>query len=163
MEAVVVGGSAITIHVPDVYTSYDIDLAVINGTRRRAFQKALEEINFHAADRSFAHPDTLYTVDFVAETPYIDQHAITEFVEIQTTLGNVRTYRLEDALADRIAAFVHWSDGESLAVAERTVSAACGKIKRERLAAALSMIDADYPGAAQRIAFARERLMEKLT
>jgi hypothetical protein len=40
---VAVGGSAITIHVPHVYTSHDIDLAVINGARHRALQKALEE------------------------------------------------------------------------------------------------------------------------
>jgi hypothetical protein len=162
MEAVVVGGSAITVHVPHVYTSHDIDIAVINGARRRRLQKALEEIGFHTADRIFAHSDTPYTVDFVAETPYIDQHAITNFVEIQTTFGNVRTYHLEDALADRIAAFVHWNDGESLAVAKRTVAAAWEKITRERLDEALSMIDIGYPGAAERITFARERLMEKL-
>ena len=162
-DAVVVGGSAITIHVPQVYTSFDIDLAVTNGARRHGFQKALEEIGFHACGRNYAHPDTVYTVDFVAETPYIDQHAITEFIEVQTSLGVVRTYRLEDALADRIAAFVHWKDGESLAVAERIVEAVPGKLTPTRLHESLAMIDASFPGAAQRVDFARKRLMEKLS
>lgn len=161
-EVVVVGGSSITLHAPQVYTSHDIDFAVTNGARRRALQKALEEIGFRADGRSFAHPDTPYTVDFVAETPSIDQHAITDFVEIRTSLGSVRTYRLEDALADRIAAFVHWSDRESLAVAERVVAAVPERLTQARLDQALAMIDASYPGAGERAAFARERLASRL-
>jgi hypothetical protein len=101
-------------------------------------------------------------VDFVAETPSIDQHAITDFVEIRTLLGPVRTYHLEDALADRIAAFVHWSDRESLVVAERVVAAAPERLTQARLDQALAMIDVSYPGAGERVAFARARLSSRL-
>jgi hypothetical protein len=161
-EVVVVGGSAVTIHAPQVYTSHDIDLAVTSGARRRALQKALEEIDFQASGRGFAHPDTPYTVDFVAETPSIDQHVITDFIEVRTPLGSVRTYRLEDALADRIAAFVHWNDRESLNVAERVVAAVPERLTLERLDRALGMLDARYPGGAERLAFARSRLVARL-
>ncbi len=42
IEVVVVGGSAITSHVPEVYTSTDIDFAVTSGIDRRRIARALK-------------------------------------------------------------------------------------------------------------------------
>jgi excinuclease UvrABC helicase subunit UvrB len=90
IEVVVVGGSAITSHAPDVYTSMDIDLAVTSGIDRRKIGRALGEIGFQQRGRVFVHPDTRYELDIVADRPYIEQQPIFEFTEIKTPAGGVR-------------------------------------------------------------------------
>jgi predicted nucleotidyltransferase len=158
VEVVVVGGSAITAHVPDVYTSMDIDFAVTAGIDRRKISGALLDLGFKERGRVFASPETLYTLDFVADTPYIDQRAISEYVELRTSAGTFRVYRLEDAIADRIAAFVHWSDSESLDVAERAVAATKERTSWELIEAALSAIETLDADATARMELARSRL-----
>jgi ActR/RegA family two-component response regulator len=74
----------------------------------------------------------------------------------------VRVLRLEDAIADRIAAFLHWSDSESLDVAERSIAAARDRLTWERVDAALLRLDTSTKESAQRMAFARDRLRRAL-
>ncbi len=158
IEVVVVGGSAITSHVPEVYTSMDIDFAVTSGIDRRRIARALNELGFHKRGRVFLHPETVYALDFVAERPYIDQEPVYDFAEIHTSVGSVRVLHLEDAIADRVAAFLHWSDSESLGVAERSAAAARDHLTWERIDVALRKLDTSLPERTQRITLARERL-----
>ena len=158
IEVVVVGGSAITSHVPNVYTSMDIDFAVTSGADRRRITRVLTELGFQRRGRIFVHPDTRYSLDFVADTPYIDQEPVHEFAEVETSRGTVRVLRLEDAIADRVAAFLHWSDSESLDVAERSAAAARTRLTWKGVDAALRKLDTRLPESAQRAAVARERL-----
>src|SRR5436853_2415561 len=97
IEVVVVGGSAITSHVPAVYTSVDVDFAVTSGINRRKITLALGKLGFQQHGRIFVHPGTPYSLDFVAERPYIDQEPVYDFAEIQTPFGTVRVLHLEDA------------------------------------------------------------------
>ncbi|HEX5274624.1 MAG TPA: hypothetical protein VFW34_05050 [Candidatus Rubrimentiphilum sp.] len=158
IDVVVVGGSAITAHVPDVYTSMDIDFAVTTGIDRRKISRALRDLGFHEQGRVYASPSTIYVLDFVADVPHIDQHAITEYVELQTAAGTFRVYRLEDAIADRVAAFIHWSDSESLGVAERTVKASKERTSWNRIESALSQIEILNADAVARMELAQARL-----
>jgi len=158
VESVVVGGSSVTIHVPAVYTSADIDLALISGFNRLKVARGLGEIGFHESGRDFVHPETPYTIDLVAETPYVDQRPIREFCTVKTTTGLVRTYCIEDAIADRIAAWVHWSDSESLDVAERAVAASREAIRAERLTFALNALETGDRRGTERLELARSRL-----
>jgi len=158
IPVVVVGGSAITMHAPHVYTSKDVDFAAIRGTTRRAFAAALKSLGFTARGRDFVHPDTPYTLDLVADTPYIDQRPITAFATVKTRHGPVKVYKLEDALADRVAAFLHWGDLESLEVAEQAVSAGSTTVSWTRLETALRKLDASLPEAARRLESAIDQL-----
>ena len=158
IEVVVVGGSAITAHVPDVYTSMDIDFAVTSGLDRRKISRALLSLGFHERGRVFENPETVYVLDFVADTPYIDQRAISEYVDLSTSAGTFSVYRIEDAIADRVAAFIHWSDSESLDVAERTVAAARERISWQFLETALSQIETPNPDAIARMELVRTRI-----
>jgi hypothetical protein len=154
----VVGGSAVTLYAPEVYTSKDIDFAALHGTTRRTFAAALKPLGFTPSGRDFAHPDTQYTLDLVADTPYIDQRPITAFATIKTRAGPVTVYRFEDALADRIAAFIHWGDQESLDVAGRALAAHPRVIPWSRIGSALGQLDASLPEAARRLEIAVNRL-----
>lgn len=71
-------------------------------------------------------------------------------------------YSLEDAIADRVAAFLHWSDSESLGVAESTVAAARGRLTWHKIDDALQLLDASDPDTQLRFKLARERLEKAL-
>jgi hypothetical protein len=158
IEVVVVGGSAITSHVPAVYTSMDIDFAVTSGADRRTIVRALSDLGFRQQGRVFVHPQTVYTLDFVADSPHIDREPVYDFAEIHTSVGTVQALRLEDAIADRVAAFLHWSDSESLDVAERSISAARERLTWDRIDASLLKLDTSAADSRRRMALARERL-----
>ena len=158
IRVAVVGGSAITSYVPEVYTSKDIDFAAVDGTSRRAFTQALAPLGFRPRGRDFVHPKSSFTLDLVADTPYVDQRPITEFETIKTRYGPVRVYSFEDAIADRIAAFLHWGDSQSLDVAEQALKARSSKTSWRRVTAALRKLDTSDPQAARRLTMALKRL-----
>src|SRR5207245_11134930 len=79
IEVVIVGGSAITSHVPAVYTSMDMDFAVTSGSDRHTIVRALSVVGFQQRGRIFVHPDTVYTVDFVPDNTHHDPTAIHVF------------------------------------------------------------------------------------
>lgn len=158
IEAVVVGGSAITVHVPDVYTSSDIDLALISGFNRSRAARALEDLGFQERGRDFVHPKSAFSIDLVAQTPYIDQRPIREFCTLETNAGPLRAYYLEDAIGDRVSAWVHWSDSESLKVAERALEPTRNRIDRKRLVTALDSIETGDRPSKDRLDLARAKL-----
>ncbi len=140
IETVVIGGSAITAHAAQVYTSRDIDFATPGGESVRRITASLARIGFARHGRIYAHPDTAYTLDFIADTPYIDQRPIVEYAELSTPFGSFKVYRVEDAIADRVGHYVHWSDNEALEVAERVASACKEQIAEPALENALNQL-----------------------
>lgn len=158
----VVGGSAITLHSPDVYTSHDIDLAVLTGIDRRAIETALSGLGYSREGRSYVHPRSSFTIDIVADTPYIADRPIKTYAEVETKLGPVRTLAIEDALADRIAAFLFWNDSQSLDVAERVCADRARDVRWHRLIDAFDALGATDTISAQKLAFATRRLKESL-
>jgi hypothetical protein len=148
--------------VPDVYTSHDIDLAILTGFDRPAVAKALRELDFAEDGREFVNPTTPYSVDLVAATPYIDQRPILEFDTIPTPAGPVRTYFIEDALADRIAAWLYWADSQSLELAERVAAAARSRILRDRLESSVGALSTGDRVTEERMRVAHDRLQRAL-
>jgi hypothetical protein len=158
IKAAVVGGSAVTAYVPDVYTSHDIDFAAINGASRREFGAAVAKLGFHASGRDYVNPDVEFSLDLVADTPYVDQRAIKDFTTMPTRFGPVWVLQFEDAIADRIAAFLHWSDSQSLEVAERAVRAYALHISWKSIERALDGLDSSGADGHARLALAKRRL-----
>ena len=158
IRPVVVGGSAITAHVPLVYTSNDIDLAIVSGVAHRRIAPALAEIGFVLKGRSYENPTTPFPIDIVADTPWVDQRPILEYARIETDVGAFDTLRLEDAVADRIAAFLYWNDSESLDVAERAVAGAHKRPSWEVLHATLLQLESGGGEIGKRFELALERL-----
>jgi predicted nucleotidyltransferase len=160
MRIVVVGGSAITIHVPSVYTSGDIDLAVTSGIDKPKIIASLGKLGFRQDGRPFINSTTPFTIDIVADTPFVGDRPIYDVDEIETPSGNVTVLRLEDAIADRIAAFLYWKDSESLDVAERSVKAGRHKMSWDVLEGAVSQLDHSGFDLERRFALASERLRQ---
>ncbi len=154
----IVGGSAVTLHAPESYTSMDIDLAVLSGIERKKIDAALMSLGYTKSGRNYVHSDSKWTIDVVADTPFIGTRAIEEFAVLPTQFGDVRALRVEDAIADRLAHFIHWSDSEALAIAEKLAKVKAEQLDWEALARATDALDVDDTASKQRLAFALRKL-----
>jgi hypothetical protein len=141
-----------------VYTSDDIDFAAPANQTRKEIASALAQIGFFPKGRIFVHADCRYTLDFVATTPHIDRRPVTRFEVVQTAYGSVRVYAPEDAIADRIAAWVHWSDSESLGVAEEATRQLAGRMNVKSVDDRLAQLSPGDQSAQLRLFRARERI-----
>lgn len=150
----VVGGSAVTLHAPDTYTSADIDLVALSGIERKKIDAALASLGYVRKGRNYVHSESEWTLDVVGDSAFIGSRSIETFVTISTRFGDVQVLRVEDAIADRIAHFLHWSDSEALSIAEALARAKADELDWNALMKALESLDASGPGARQRLDFA---------
>jgi excinuclease UvrABC helicase subunit UvrB len=150
----VVGGSAVTLHAPQSYTSMDIDLAALSGIERSKIDDALASLGYTKNGRNYLHSESRWTIDIVADTPFIGNRPIEQFATIATQFGEVNVLRIEDALADRIAHFLHWSDSEALSIAAALAREKASEIDWNALTIATDSLDASDAESKQRLAFA---------
>lgn len=117
-EPVVVGGSAATIHAPEVYRSSDVDMIVQAGiSDPRAVVAAMAALGFSLRSSMFFHESNPYTVEFVPSPVSVANDIIEDFARIDTAFGPVLVLHAEDAVCDRLNKFVAWNDLDSLDVA----------------------------------------------
>ena len=159
IDVAVVGGSAVTAHAPNLYTSEDVDFAVLSAQSTHEIGLVLTQLGFVRQGRVWQHADVKYTLDFVAHTPYIDQRPISDFTEVATRVGGVKVYRIEDAIADRLAHFIHWSDTEALTVAEGLTQLHARSLPRQALATAIDSLTVVGDAECARLSHARRRLL----
>ena len=116
IDAVLIGGAAVSIYTDNVYQTYDLDFMIAQ-VRPKAIAKALEPIGFkrEGMGRHFSHPDTEFLVEFpTEELNFGETNASLESVNILSTpRGNVRVITPTQSVMDRMAAYVHWKDRQS--------------------------------------------------
>jgi len=159
IAVVVVGASAITAHSHRMHTPQTIDFAVPSGMQLKVIEETLHALGFTKNGDSFASTASPFEIEFVAELPRIRNHTVTEFETIETSSGPFKTLLIEDAIADRIAAYLFAHDSHSLQVAERTLDYLNVQINRGTLKKIVDSFDArDDRAAARRLTYLRERL-----
>jgi hypothetical protein len=112
IQAILSGGSVVSIYSDNQYESYDLDFIEIGLGRQVA--KAMSELGFEADGRHWIHPDTPYWVEFPAGPVQIGGMLVTDFAERTTRFGLLRLLHPTDCVMDRLAAYIHWNDTESL-------------------------------------------------
>lgn len=116
VDAVLVGGAAVSIYSENAYQTYDLDFI----TRRRIemVAAALKPLGFDRKnnERHFSCPDTEFLVEFPSgglsfgETDMpLDSADI-----LSTTLGVIRVITPTQSVMDRLAAYIHWRDKPSI-------------------------------------------------
>lgn len=159
IAVVVVGGSAITAHAHRMHTPQTIDFAVPSGMQSQAIEETLRALGFTKSGRSFTNAASPFDIEFVTELPRVHKHTVTEFETIQTSSGPFRTLLIEDAIADRIAAYLFAHDPHSLQVAEQTLDHLNVQINRGTLKKIVDSFNVnDDRAAARRLTYLRERL-----
>lgn len=113
IEAVLTGGAVVTIYSMNEYQSYDLDF--IAHADQRRIRQAMEELGFRRQrSRYFKHPDTEFFVEFPGPPLAIGEKPITSWATIESEFGTLALLTPTQCVMDRLAAFYHWEDYQSL-------------------------------------------------
>ena len=108
------GGACVTIYSDNKYQSLDLDFIEEMPVTRRKLKKAMGEIGFSEENRYFSHPDTEFFVEFPPGPLSVGEEAIHEILVMEFNTGRLRLISPTDCVKDRLSAFYHWDDRQSL-------------------------------------------------
>lgn len=114
IRAVLSGGAVVSIYTNNEYESSDLDFISSESTSKIA--AAIAPLGFRRKGRMFSHPSTPLFVEFPAGPLAIGDELIrdTEVAERRTPAGTIRLLTPTQCVMDRLAAYFHWNDRQSL-------------------------------------------------
>ena len=114
IDAVLTGGACAMIYSAGAYVSYDLDFIVRRGGTQATLDAALGAIGFtHDHDR-YVHAGTDFFVEFPRGPLSIGDDTDIKPVQLRIGRTTIRALSATDSCRDRLAAFYHWSDRQSL-------------------------------------------------
>ncbi len=114
IDVVLSGGACVSIYSDGKYISKDLDLIDIYFGKRSKIRKAMQEIGFSEEGRHFIHPDTDFFVEFPAGPLSVGEEPVKQVDEHKLDTGILRIISPTDCVKDRLAAYYHWNDAQSL-------------------------------------------------
>lgn len=114
IEVILSGGAAVAIYSNNKYISKDLDLINIFGVSRREIREVMTTAGFYEEGRYFRHPDSQFFVEFPPGPLAIGQESIKQTVEKKLSTGILKVISPTDCVKDRLAAYYHWNDEQSL-------------------------------------------------
>lgn len=114
IDAVLSGGAVVSIYTRNEYESGDLDFISTADTGRIA--TAMNALGFEREGRMFTHPHTNLFVEFPPGPLAIGEELIrsTEVEVRKTAKGTIRLLTPTQCVMDRLAAYFHWGDLQSL-------------------------------------------------
>ena len=117
VTAVLTGGACASIHSAGEYTSRDLDFVVTNRTTQQTLDMALGDVGFNRSGDRYLHPDTQFWVEFPRGPLAVGGDYKIRPMTLRGKAGCVNALSATDSCRDRLAAFYHWNDRQSLEVA----------------------------------------------
>jgi len=114
IEAILSGGACVTIYTKNKFMSYDLDFVLISYDKQKEVRQLLTEVGFYEEDRYFKHNDTEFFIDFISPPLSVGQEPVREISEIKKGGRVLKLLSPTDCVKDRLAAFYHWNDRQSL-------------------------------------------------
>lgn len=114
INVVLSGGACVSIYTKNRYQSYDLDFIENIPTSRKKIKKALSEIGFSEEHRYFKHPDTAFFLEFPPGPLSIGDEPVRETSTKKFSTGLLQLISPTDCVKDRLAAYYHWNDRQSL-------------------------------------------------
>ena len=114
INVVLTGGACVTIYSGNRYQSLDIDFIDNGATPRRQLKQVLKMIGFAEYQRYFRHPDTRYFLEFPAGPLAVGNAPAGCIAALKFPSGTLRLLSPTDCVKDRLAAYYHWKDRQSL-------------------------------------------------
>jgi hypothetical protein len=112
--AVLTGGACATIYSAGAYQSHDLDFIIRSGGNRRALDAAMALAGFVREHDRYVHAATAFYVEFPRGPLSIGDDAEIRPIDLKVGRGRTLALSATDACRDRLAAFYHWSDRQSL-------------------------------------------------
>jgi hypothetical protein len=121
MEVVLSGGASVSLYTHNKYLSKDLDFIQVVSIGRQKLKKAMGEIGFFEESRYFRHPDSKFIVEFPPGPLSIGEEPIKQIIEKKLSTGLLKVISATDCVKDRLAAYYHWGDKQSLSQATLVV------------------------------------------
>jgi hypothetical protein len=117
IRAVLTGGGCASLHSAGHYLSADLDFVLTGSTTRSDLDRAMASVGFTPQGDRYVHPRSDFWVEFPRGPLAVGADLDVALVEIDEPAGRVVALSPTDSCRDRLAAFYHWSDRQSLEVA----------------------------------------------
>ena len=117
IAAVLTGGACATLYSRGAYQSQDLDFIIRGGGTRGQLADAMASAGFVRKGDRYVHPATPFFVEFPRGPLAIGDDIEITPVELRFRGVSAMALSPTDACRDRLAAFFHWSDRQSLHVA----------------------------------------------
>ena len=114
IESVLTKSSAVSIFSKENYVSMNLDFVITGYTRHSWIMDAMHEVGFHQAGRHFANPETALLVEFPGGPLSVGKQQVSKIDTLEYETGTLRIISPADCVKDRLAAYYHWGDRQSL-------------------------------------------------
>ena len=114
IRAVLTGGACATIYSKGEYQSSDIDFILQSAVTHQELDDVMKSIGFRRTGNHYEHSRTAFFVEFPAGPLGIGADIDVQPVVYRMEGIGVRLLSPTDSCRDRLAAFYHWNDRQSL-------------------------------------------------
>jgi len=114
IRVVLVGGLAVDIYTENQYLTDDIDMVDISYQKPAVLRAAMLELGFTKQGRVYRNSSTDIVVEFPSAPLAVGDELIKEQTNIETEFGEIPILFAVDVIKDRLAAYLHWKDQQSL-------------------------------------------------
>jgi hypothetical protein len=114
IETVLSGGSCVEIYSQGRYTSDDIDLIDRFNGGHTAIRQVMIDMGFREHNRYFVHEETEYFIEFPRGPLGVGDAPVHDIATREEETGILKLLTPTDCIKDRLAAYYHWDDLQSL-------------------------------------------------
>lgn len=112
IDVILTGGAVVSIYSEGKYVSKDADF--LSATDHRSIQQAMFDAGFKSLGKDFYHDDTEFTVEFPGSELVIGDEPMKPEGKIKEGTFTLKLLSPTQCVMDRLAAFYHWKDRQSL-------------------------------------------------
>lgn len=113
LEAVLSGGSVVTIYSDNEYQSKDLDF--VTPEKIKDIESVMRELGFERQSaRHFQHPETEYFVEFPSAPLAVGNEPVREWDSLKTKKGVIQILTPTQSVMDRLAGYYAWNDKQNL-------------------------------------------------
>ncbi len=114
INSILVGGACVVVYSDNEYTSYDLDFVTFSNLNE--IKPVLEKLGFRQEGiRHFVNKRCKFYIDLNPPPVSVGKEdVIDKFNKLKTKNGVVKLFTPTDCVKDRLAAYYHWNDPESL-------------------------------------------------
>jgi hypothetical protein len=108
------GGACVAIWSEGKYVSHDLDFIEEGPVARRKVTESLKPLGFEPVGRHFVNSESPFIIEFPTGPLMVGNERVQDVNERMTPLGTLRLLSPTDCVKDRLAAYFHWNDRQSL-------------------------------------------------
>lgn len=114
VSVILSGGASVAFYSDNQYVSADLDLICTLFTQQRLIEEVMQALGFVQKGRYFMHPDTKFFVEFPPGPLSVGKEPVQKIEEFELETGTLKIISPTDCVKDRLLAYFHWGDRQSL-------------------------------------------------